>query len=137
MTPAGTIPEEVTDPGFYGRVSPDGERVAYIRGRWPKSEIWVGGDLRAAGGVATPNLGIFRDQAWHGPGGALDGGSHPPNWQFKAGSPTGRSSRFGAMALWPRVLIESRWCAGHLTDRRSRNHPSRTARRSAGEGAGH
>jgi tol-pal system beta propeller repeat protein TolB len=43
MTPDGSIPTEVVDPGFYGRLSPDGTRVAYIRGKWPTSEVWVGG----------------------------------------------------------------------------------------------
>jgi len=42
MTPAGSVPVEVVDPAFYGRLSPDGTRVAYIKGEWPKSEIWVG-----------------------------------------------------------------------------------------------
>jgi len=48
MTPAGSIPEEVADPGFYGRLSPDGKRVVYIRGSWPTSEIMMGdvGDER-------------------------------------------------------------------------------------------
>ncbi len=48
MTPAGSVPVEVVDPALYGRLSPNGTRVAYIKGEWPKSEIWVGemGDER-------------------------------------------------------------------------------------------
>jgi len=42
MTPAGSVPVEVVDPALYGRLSPDGSRVAYIKGSWPKTEIWVG-----------------------------------------------------------------------------------------------
>ena len=38
----GSVPEEVASPAFYGRVSPDGTRVAFIRGEWLKSAIYVG-----------------------------------------------------------------------------------------------
>ncbi len=42
MAVTGSVPEEVAAPAFYGRVSPDGARVAFIRGEWPKSAIYVG-----------------------------------------------------------------------------------------------
>jgi len=42
MSAGGSVPEEVAAPAFYGRISPDGKTVAFIRGEWPKSAIYVG-----------------------------------------------------------------------------------------------
>ena len=61
----GGTPRELAEQGAFARVSPDGSKIAFLRGPWDKQEIWLmGPDGNGARRIVDGGKDFFSAVAW-------------------------------------------------------------------------
>ncbi|MGA9564340.1 MAG: winged helix-turn-helix domain-containing protein [Candidatus Korobacteraceae bacterium] len=61
----GGTPRELAEQGAFARVSPDGSKIAFLKGAWDKQEIWVmGPDGNGARRIVDGGKDFFSAVAW-------------------------------------------------------------------------